>query len=248
MKRLLIRLSFAFVIASTTACSNITGAKCPSEEQVKSAVKEFIGSEFKVESISKLENIPGLCEIVIKAGAQPIVFYMDGKAEYIMAGNLLSVKDKKNITRERQQEFMKVEKDMLAKLDTMVDITYGQGDKYVYYITDPDCPFCKRTEPILKDWAEKNKVVIKTILFPLPIHPEAFGKSVSLICEKRGFENLMKGEYGNTLCDSGKAKVEQNLDFLSRQLGIGGTPTLIGMNGRLHSGVPTEEDLNKLIK
>lgn len=28
---------------------------------------------------------------------------------------------------------------------------------------------------------------------------------------------------------------------------IGGTPTFIGMNGKIYSGVPTEDDLNKLV-
>ncbi len=245
MKKLLGVSTILFTI-TLTACSSV--GKCPTQDQVKTAVKGFIPQEFNVESISSVKDIPGLCEVVIKVGAQPLVFYTDSKANYIMAGNLISVKDSKNLTRERQQEFMKVEKNLLNEVEKLVDFTYGSGSKYVYYITDPDCPFCKRSEPILKDWADKNNVQVKVILFPLPIHPEAFGKSASLICEKRGFVDLMTGNYGTNQCDQGKAKVQQNIEFLAQRLGIGGTPTFIGMNGLMHSGVPEKEDLDKLVK
>ncbi len=245
MKKLLI-LSSAALISVVSACSSVS--KCPTQDQVKSVAEEFIPQSFSVESVSSVKDIPGLCEVVIKVGAQPLVFYTDSNANYIVAGNLISVKDKKNLTQERRKEFMKVEKNMLEELEKRVDFTYGSGNKYIYYITDPDCPFCKRSEPILKDWADKNGIQIKVLLFPLPIHPEAFGKSASLICEKKGFEDLMKGNYGNNQCDQGKAKVQQNLEFLAERLGVGGTPTFVGMNGFMHSGVPTQEDLDKLVK
>ncbi len=244
MKKFLISVGMPLAVLS---CS-IGQTSCPTQDQVKSAVKEFIPQEFNVVWVSNLKDIPGLCEVVVKVGAQSIVFYMDSKGKYIMMGNLLSVEEKKNITGERQREFMKVEKDILAELEKRVDFTYGKGNKYIYYIADPDCPFCKRAESILKEWADKNSVQIKVILFPLPIHPSAFGKSVSLICEKRSFEDLVEGNYGNKECEEGKAKVQQNLEFLTQRVGINGTPTLIGMNGRYHLGVPTEEDLKKLVE
>ncbi len=224
MKKFLILASIPMALV-VSSCS-VGQTSCPTQDQVKSAVKEFIPQEFNVVSVSNLKDIPGLCEVVIKVGAQPIVFYMDSKGEHIMAGNLLSVKEKKNITAERQKEFMRVDKNLLAELEKRVDFTHGKGDKYIYYITDPDCPFCKRTEPILKEWADKNGVQIKVLLFPLPIHPEAFGKSVSLICEKKSFDDLMKGNYGNKECEEGKAKVQQNLEFLSQRIGVSGTPPL----------------------
>jgi thiol:disulfide interchange protein DsbC len=70
-----------------------------------------------VESIQPLRNIPVLCEVVIKVGTQPLVFYTDKEMKYVMAGNLISLADKKNITRERKEEFMKVSQDLLKELE-----------------------------------------------------------------------------------------------------------------------------------
>ncbi|MFN4318989.1 MAG: DsbC family protein [Aquificaceae bacterium] len=222
-------------------------AKCPTKDQVKTQVKELIPQDFTVESVTQLQDIKGLCEVVVKVGTQPLVFYMDGQGQYILAGNLISLKDKKNITRERQQEFMKVSQDQLKELEKHVNIRFGEGNKYIYFITDPDCPFCKRSNPIVEDWAKRNNVEIKLILFPLPIHPEAFGKSVALVCDKKGFKEYAEGYNSQNQCEEGKKAIQDNLEFLSK-LGISGTPTFIGMNGNMHSGVPTEEDLNKLVK
>lgn len=245
IKKLGIVLSGAIFFAVSSSCG-VGSAKCPTKDAIKNSVKELIPQDFTVESVSGVKEISGLCEVVIKIGAQPLVFYTDSTANYVVAGNIISLKDKKNITRERQQEFMKVSQDQLKELEKHVNFTYGQGKKFIYYITDPDCPFCKKSEPTIEEWAKKNNVQVKVILFPLPIHPEAFGKSVALVCDKKGWDELVKGYNSKNQCDEGKKVITDNLQFLS-QLGVNGTPTFVGMNGKMHSGVPTEEDLNKLV-
>ena len=245
MKKISLFLSVLALWGASSSCG-VGSAKCPSKDEVKTSVKELIPQDFTVESISPLKEIAGVCEVVVKVGVQPIVFYTDSKAQYVFAGSLISLKDKKNLTRERQQEFMKVSAEQLKELEKRVNLTLGEGKKYIYYITDPDCPFCKRSEPIIENWAKKNGVQVKVILFPLPIHPQAFGKSVALVCDKKGWEELTKGYQSPNQCEEGIKAVQDNLNFLSN-LGVSGTPTFVGMNGKMHSGVPTEEDLNRLI-
>ncbi len=244
-KKLGLLFFMALSIYTLSACSQ-TSVKCPTKDQVKVSVKELIPQDFTVESVSQLQDIKGLCEVVVKVGTQPLVFYMDGEAKYLMAGNLISLKEKRNITKDRQQEFMKVSQDVLKELEKHVNIRFGEGNRYIYKITDPDCPFCKRSNPIIEEWAKKNNVQVRLILFPLPIHPEALNKSVALICDKKGFKEYAEGYTSNNQCEEGKKAIEANLELMNK-LGIGGTPTFIGMNGKMHSGVPTEEDLNKLI-
>ncbi|MFN3871046.1 MAG: DsbC family protein [Aquificaceae bacterium] len=235
----------ALSIYTLSACSQ-SSAKCPTKDTVKASVKDLIPQDFTVESVSQLQDIKGLCEVVVKVGTQPLVFYMDPEAKYLMAGNLISLKDKRNITRDRQQEFMKVSQDVLKELEKHVNIRLGEGTKYIYFITDPDCPFCKRSNPIIEEWAKKNNVEVRVILFPLPIHPEAFGKSVALICDKKGFKEYAEGYTSKNQCEDGKKAIDANLELMNK-LGIAGTPTFVGMNGKIHSGVPTEEDLNRLV-
>ncbi len=240
-------LSLLFATIFVVGACGQGSAKCPTKDEVKAHVKDFIPQDFTVESVSQMQDIKGLCEVVIKVGAQPLVFYMDTQGKYVLAGNLISIKDKRNITRERQQEFFKVSAEQLKELEKHVNIKLGEGNKYIYFITDPDCPFCKRSNPIVEEWAKKNKVEVRVVLFPLPIHPEAFGKSVAMVCDKVGWKEYVQGYTSQNQCEEGKRAVQANLEFLQK-LGINGTPTFIGMNGKMHSGVPTEEDLNRLIR
>jgi len=248
MKKILaFGLFVSFLSVGLVSCQQ--SKVCPTEEKIKTGVKELIPQEFKVESVQALKDIPGLCEVVIKVGAQPLVFYTDKEMKYVMAGNLISLADKKNITRERQQEFMKVSQDLLKELEKHKDFAFGKvgSQKYIYLWTDPDCPFCKRSEPIVEKWANEKGVEVRVILFPLPIHPQALGKSVALVCDKKGWEEYKSGYNSNNQCEDGKKKIENNLS-LAERYGISGTPTFIGMNGKIYVGLPTEQDLDRLLQ
>jgi len=248
MKKILaFGLFVSFLSVGLVSCQQ--SRACPTEEKIRTGVKELIPQEFKVESVQALKDIPGLCEVVIKVGSQPLVFYTDKKMRYVMAGNLISLADKRNITRERQQEFMKVSQEEVKELQKHTDFTFGKvgSQKYIYKFADPDCPFCKRSEPIVEKWAIEKGVEVRVILYPLPIHPQAFGKSVALVCDKKGWEEYKSGYNSNNQCKDGEKKIENNL-FLAEKYGISGTPTFIGMNGKIHTGVPTEKELDKLVE
>lgn len=236
------------LLASFVAVSCQQGKACPTEDKVKTRMKELIPQKFKVESVQTLKEIPGLCEVVIKVGAQPLVFYTDKEMKYVLAGNLFRLADKKSLTRERQLEFMKVSQEEVRELERHTDFVFGKegSQKYIYFFTDPDCPFCKRSEPIVEKWANERGVEVRVILYPLPIHPQAFEKSIALICDKKGWEEYKNGYTSNNQCEEGKKKIENNLK-LAEKYHIKGTPTFIGMNGKIHIGVPIEKDLDKLI-
>ncbi len=242
--------ALALVLAlALTASAQTNDNVCPPKEKIDQILKTIVPYQFqtKVESVRTISaGSVKLCEVVFRANEMPLIFYTEKEGEVALLGTIFSVKEKKNLTGERLHEYIKVSQEVLAELEKLVDLRYGKGERYIYYITDPDCPFCKKSEPILKAWADKNKVEVRVILYPLPIHPKAFDKSVDIVCSKKTFEDLMKQNYGNKVCEAGKQKINKNINYLKDK--VGGTPTFIGMNGRFHEGVPQEKDLDKLIK
>jgi len=101
---------------------------------------------------------------------------------------------------------------------------------------------------MLKEWADRSGVQIKVILYPLPIHPEAKKKSISMVCDKRGYKDIHRKISTKNQCEEGKKAIEENIRFL-QSIGVSGTPTLIGMNGRYIVGVPKSPDeLNRLVQ
>jgi len=83
MKKILaFGLFVSFLSVGLVSCQQ--SKACPTEDKIKTGVKELIPQEFKVESVQALKDIPGLCEVVIKVGAQPLVFYTDKEMKYVM--------------------------------------------------------------------------------------------------------------------------------------------------------------------
>lgn len=225
-----------------------TSSECPSKDSLKANLKEIVPGQFEIESVQGLKEMPGVCEVVLKVGTQPIILYTNKDGKYVLVGDLIDVANKQSLTADRQQELMKANQDLLKELQSHTDFTFGKvgSQKYIYLLTDPDCPFCKRSEPIVEKWANEKGVEVRVILYPLPIHPQAFVKSVALLCDKKGWEEYKNGYTSGSQCEEGKKKIESNLQ-LAEKYRINGTPTFIGMNGKIHVGVPTEQDLDKLI-
>lgn len=224
-------------------------AGCPSQEEVKNALKDVLRGSWKIVDVKEVEDLD-LCAVVVKSGLRSVVLYVDEDLKYLFAGNLFDLKAKKNLTAELEEKYAKVSPEILKKLEKLTDYTYNKGhDKYIYFISDPDCPYCRRTAPILEEWAKRNGVEVRIIFFPLPIHPNAKPKAIDIICSKnKKYEEIHSDFEPKNLCEEGKKKVEENIKYLSK-IGVSGTPTLIGMNGKVIPGLPrSEEDLNKLIK
>lgn len=87
------------MLFALTACS----ASTPSKEKVAEAVKKIMPVNFEVVNVLPLKEIPGVIEVSIRMDNQPVVFYMDKKAQYVISGSLLHIDSKKNLTNEAQQ-------------------------------------------------------------------------------------------------------------------------------------------------
>ncbi len=223
-------------------------ASCPSKEELRDKLKEIFHENWKIEAVEEIKGIE-LCAVVVKSGIRSMTIYVDKEVKYLFTGNLFNLKSKKNITAELSRKYSKVSPEVLKKLEQLTDLKFNEGKKkYVYFISDPDCPYCRKLEPIIKKWAKENNVEIRHIFYPLPMHPEAKDKAIDIICSKKGYEYVHKDFEPKNLCEEGKRKLEENIKFLSK-IGVTGTPTLIGMNGQVHVGLPRSVgELNKLIQ
>lgn len=230
------------------SCKAPQAKVCPDEKAVKENLGKLVNRDFSVVSLKPAEGFSGLCEVVLKVGLKPIVIYTNSEGKNYIVGNVFNVDTKENLTQKTASQYMTVSKEVLEKLEKSVNMTYGKGDKFVYYITDPDCPFCKRFSPILKEWANKNNVEVKVILYPLPIHPDAKPKAVAMVCDKKGYDDIHRNVSTKNQCKEGEKAIEENMNLM-QELGISGTPTVIGMNGKYIVGLPrSAEELDDLVK
>ena len=248
MKKFLTILAFTSLLVFSGCKQGATSFNCPKVEDMQK-ILDGLQKGLTVEKVEPSE-VSGLCSVILKVSdTDKGLVYVDPQGRYLVAGNIIEVSTKKNLTQEKLALLNKIvlNPSQLAELEKRVAFVHGKSDKFVYLITDPDCPFCKRAEEMLDELVKQGKLAVKIILFPLEqIHPEAKAKSISIICDKKGFEGLRQGYKSQNQCEAGKKLVEDAQKFVST-LRIKGTPTFIFPDGEMRSGlIPKEVILQKL--
>ena len=222
---------------------------CPSIEKTEMILKGlFQGSKIKIIEVSPAP-LKGLCEVILSQGKRKGLTYIDESGNFLLVGRIIELRSRKDLTQERIAELnrIKLSSEQLKRLKYYVAFSAGSGPE-VFFITDPDCPFCKKAEKILWELVQKNQIKVNVVFFPLEkLHPKARAKAISMICEDQGFEALIMGYDGNRTCPEGQKKIEESLKFI-KSLGIKGTPTFVFSSGLTHSGVLSKEKILKMIK
>lgn len=233
-------------------CLLITGAKmaeaCPTVEQVQEGIKKVFNQNFEVKKVQPSKELPGICEAHVLVQERYNILYVDQSGKYFFAGNLIEIATGKNLTQEASQELNKLTADDVKKLSSFTAFTVGKKGPEVYFITDPQCPYCKKALPTIKKLAEEGKIKAHVVLFPLSIHPGAREQSIAIICDKKGLPGLESGYKSENQCEEGKKKIE-GAESLLQAKGIRGTPSYIFPNGKVNVGmIDSEENLLKMVE
>lgn len=204
------------------------------KEEAAALLKE-IDPTIKILNI-KLTPLKSLWEIDIESSNKKGVIYLDITKKYLISGQLVDIKGKRNLTQESSEEINKIDASKIPLGDAIV-MGDKNAKKRVIVFTDPDCPFCAKLHPELKKIiAERKDVVFFIKMFPLPIHKEAADKSKAVVCEKS--LAMLEAAFEKKPISKAKCKtsaIDENIK-LGQKLGITGTPTLVMPDGRVISG------------
>ena len=190
-----------------------------------------------IDEVSKAP-VPGLYEVRVN-GSQ--IFYTDEQGNYLIQGNLIDVKTRKNLTEERVEKLTAVAFDQLPLKDS-IKIVRGNGKRKLAVFEDPNCGYCKRFE---KDMKTVDNVTVYLFLYPV-LGPDSTAKSRDIWCAKdKGkawgdwMEASAKPAAATSSCDV--TALQRNVEF-GRKYNITGTPTLIFSDGtRTPGAIPAEQ-------
>jgi thiol:disulfide interchange protein DsbC len=217
-------------------------AQCPQKEKIQQGIqKTFPKVQFEIVKIDP-SKIKGLCQVQLKIGPQYQLLYADSQGDFLFTGNLHEAMTGRNLTQEAIQLLNRLIPEELHQLESLTAFTLGQGKKVVYLITDPQCPFCKQAESLVKKLIPKEDLSVRFIFFPLDSHKGAREQCISILCDNKGIEGFDSGYRSDNQCSEGTKKINNTIAFLQKK-GINSTPTFIFMDGIYQSGVPTEEVL-----
>ena len=196
--------------------------------------------------------VHGLWEAMVQSRGKKGIVYIDFAGKNIILGNILDAATKTNLTQRKFDEINRIDTSLIPLNDALV-MGNPMAKHRVIVFDDPDCPYCARLHPELKQIVEKRKdIAFYFKIFPiLQLHPEAYEKSKTILCEKSNEKAIKlledvfaKKTIPEPSCDT--TVVDENIE-LAKKLGISGTPTLIFEDGRVVSGARKAEDLIKLI-
>ncbi len=232
-----------FFVASSLAWA------CPKTERVEKALKRLFPRlrNLKIEEV-RPSPAPGFCEaiLVLPSGDKKII-YVDEKGRFGFVGRLYDLQKSLNLTELSLADLNRLSPQEIRQLDQLVAFEVGHGPKTIYLITDPQCPFCRRLETTLDGLLKEGLIRVKVILYPLvSLHPTAQKECISLICDHRGWKELLSGYSSDHDCEEGRRKVEEARRLLPR-LGVRGTPAIVLPDGRLLPGAKSRDQLLELL-
>lgn len=242
------------VLATIYGCQNLPKPQekfsCPQEEKVIQIIKKNAPySEIKIEKIEKFKDL-NLCQVEFRLGIKPAVFYTNKDGSLVFPA-VIDTTTGENLSIKNISERRTIPEDILKKFEDYVIYKVGKGDRFVYFITEPDCKECEVYYKSLKNWADRNKVQIKIIVRPTSFHPSSYQIAKSVLCAKKTFDDMLAGYDDKKHCDEGQKKLEDTMDFIDKKMAMSdlNNPIIISDKGKyINSIPPTEENLKWLIQ
>ncbi len=203
--------------------------------QLRKTLADRIPALAQIDEIRKTP-MPGLLEV--RVGTD--ILYTDAEGNFIIHGNLLDTRSKKNLTEERIEKLTAVNFGELD-LKNAITIVRGNGKRKLAVFEDPNCGYCKRFE---KDLQKVNNVTVHLFLIPI-LGQDSVDKSRQIWCsmnKAKAWDDWMLRDVvpkGAPACNTDA--LTANLDF-AKKYRITGTPTLIFADGsRVPGAINTQQ-------
>ncbi|MFY8117798.1 MAG: DsbC family protein [Roseateles sp.] len=210
-----------------------------SEAQIRKSIAERMPNWPKLDEVRQ-SAMPGLWEI--RAGNE--IRYTDVSGSFLIEGELIDLKGRRNLTEERLAKLNQIDFATLPLKDALV-WKNGKGTRRIAVFADPNCGYCKRFERSLQ---EVKDITVYTFLIPI-LGGDSAEKSRNIWCAKDSQATWLSWMLDNKLppkaaasCDD--AAVERNL-ALARKHMVNGTPAVIFEDGSRVPGAISAEQLER---
>jgi thiol:disulfide interchange protein DsbC len=194
-----------------------------------------------------------LYQITLKKEGQVHVAYLDFSKNYLLAGSLIDIRNKRDLTLQSVEDAATINPADIP-LEHAIVAGNPKGKKVLYLFSDPDCPYCATLDRTVRELIrEEPELKVYILLVPLDIHPDALWKTESIVCaartdQKQALELLERSYDGKELprlsCAAGAGA---ELKSIGARLGIAVTPTLSFASGKLLRGARSKDEIRKML-
>jgi thiol:disulfide interchange protein DsbC len=230
----------AFAATALMALSLSSAFAQGHEATIRKALSERIPQIPKIEEITPTP-LAGIYELRLSTNE---IYYSDATGNYLIQGNLIDTKNKRNLTEEREAKLSAIDFQSLPLKDA-ITIVHGNGKRKLAVFEDPNCGYCKRFE---RDLAKIDNVTVYLFLLPV-LGPGSVEKSRNVWCAKdpaAAWVNLMQKDMAPAAAQCNTAAIDRNLEF-ARKYKITGTPTLVAQDGTRVPGAIDSAKIERLL-
>ena len=231
----------AALLASLVALTTLaTGAALAQEAAIRKNLAERLPAFAKIDEISKTP-MNGLYEVRVN---ESDIFYTDAEGNFLIQGNLIDTKAKRNLTEERVEKLNAIDFGALPVKDAFT-IVRGNGKRKMAVFEDPNCGYCKRFE---RDLQKVSDVTIHMFLYPI-LSPDSTDKSKNIWCAKdraKTWQDVMVRDVPVPKASCDTAAIDRNVDF-GRKHKITGTPTVFFADGSRVPGAISAQQVEKFL-
>jgi thiol:disulfide interchange protein DsbC len=202
------------------------------ETQIRKNLAERLPSLPRIEEVRRTP-MPGLFELRTEGNE---IYYVDAEANFLIQGELIDTRQKRNLTEERQEKLNAIDFAKLPLKDAFT-VVQGKGQRKLAVFADPNCGYCKRFE---RDLQKLENVTLYFFIYPV-LGPDSIEKSRQIWCAKdraKAWQDwMLRGQPpAEASCDT--AAIDRNIEF-GRKYRITGTPTSFTAQGvRLPGALP----------
>ena len=207
------------------------------EDTIRQTLNERIPQLTKIDEV-RTTPMQGLYEV--RVGTD--VFYTDAQGNYLIQGELIDTKARRNLTEDRLNKLTAVDFKSLPLQDAFT-MVHGKGERKLAVFEDPNCGYCKRFE---KDLQGVDNVTIYLFLYPI-LSPDSAEKSRNIWCAKdpaKAWHEQMLNSKNAPAAQCDSAPIQRNLAF-GRKYKITGTPTVIFTNNTRVPGAISAAEVEK---
>ncbi|WP_298437861.1 DsbC family protein [Ottowia sp.] len=210
----------------------------------EAAIRKNLGD--RVPGLNRIDEVrkmpmPGLYEIRIENE----IFYTDAEGNYLIHGNLIDTKAKKNLTEERIDKLTAIKFDELD-LKNAFSIVRGNGKRQMAVFEDPNCGYCKRFE---KDLQKIDNVTVHLFLIPI-LGADSVVKSRQIWCAadkgKAWVDWMVRDTLPKNDGSCNTDALNANLEF-ARKYRITGTPAVVFADGTRVPGAINAQQVEKML-
>ena len=225
-------------VLGLAACS--LGSAWAQEAAIRKNLAERLPAFAKIDEVSKTP-MNGLYEVRVNDSD---IFYTDADGNFLIQGNLIDLRAKRNLTEERVEKLSAIDFDALPFKDAFT-VVRGNGKRKMAVFEDPNCGYCKRFE---RDLQSISDVTIHMFLFPI-LSADSTEKSKHIWCAKdkgKAWVDLMVKDQPAAKASCDTAALERNLSF-GKKHKITGTPTMFFADGSRVPGAIGAQQVEKML-